>query len=151
MMESDPHEEIARLEEEIELLGGRIESCRKFILAGQIALAAGGFVLVAMLLAGAASAQSPDISARRLLSSWKGEDPSMRLVAEVIASAFSSGLSWRGSLAGKEVYCPPPGLKGHEIMVAFERFLEDNPDMAERPYGDAMAATLSRAFACQTH
>ena len=74
-----------------------------------------------------------------------------RLVAEVIASAFSSGLSWRGSLAGKEVYCPPPGLKGHEIMVAFERFLEDNPDMAERPYGDAMAATLSRAFACQTH
>jgi len=108
-------------------------------------------LVVAMLLTGAAAAQSPDISARRLLSSWKGEDPSMRLVAEVIASAFSSGLSWRGSLARKEVYCPPPGLKGHEIMVAFERFLEDNPDMAERPYGDAMAATLSRAFACQTH
>jgi hypothetical protein len=61
-------------------------------------------VLVAMLLAGLASAQSPDISARRLPSSWKGDDPSRRLVAEVIASAFSSGLSWRGSLAGKEVY-----------------------------------------------
>ena len=108
-------------------------------------------LLVAMLLTGAASAQSPDISARRLLSSWKGEDPSMRLVAEVIASAFASGLSWRGSLAGKEVYCPPPDLKGHEIMVAFERFIEKNPDMAERPYGDAMAATLSRAFPCQTY
>jgi hypothetical protein len=27
-------------------------------------------------------------------------------------------------------------------MSAFERFLADPPDMAERPYGDAMAATL---------
>jgi hypothetical protein len=52
-------------------------------------------------------------------------------------------------LAGKEVFCPPPGLKGQRIMSAFEQFLEDNPDMAERPYGDAMAASLSRAFPCQ--
>jgi hypothetical protein len=73
----------------------------------------------------------------------------MRLVAEVIASAFSSGLSWRGSLAGKEVFCPPPGLNGHQIMSAFEQFLQDNPDMAERPYGDAMAASLNREFPCQ--
>jgi hypothetical protein len=108
----------------------------------------GAIVLVAMLLAGAASAQSPDISARRLLSSWKGEDPSMSLLAEVIASAFSSGLSWRGELSGKEVYCPPPGLKGHEIMGALERFLGDNLDMGEKPYGDAMAASLTRAFPC---
>ena len=34
-------------------------------------------------------------------------------------------------------------------MSAFERFLQDNPDMAERPYGDAMAAMLSRAFPYQ--
>jgi len=73
----------------------------------------------------------------------------MHMLAEVIASAFASGLSWRGSLSGKEVYCPPPGLKGHEIMSAFEQFLQDNPNMAERPYGDAMAALLSRAFPCQ--
>jgi hypothetical protein len=72
----------------------------------------------------------------------------MKMVAEVIASAFSSGLSWRGSLAGKEIYCPPPGLKGHEIMSAFEQYLQDNPDMAERAYGDAIAASLSRAFPC---
>ena len=26
--------------------------------------------------------------------------------------------------------------------------LGDNPDMAEMPYGDAMAASLSRAFPC---
>jgi hypothetical protein len=58
----------------------------------------------------------------------------MRMLAEVIARALSGGLSWRGSLAGKEVYCPPPGLNGHEIMVALEKFLEENPDMAERPY-----------------
>jgi hypothetical protein len=34
-------------------------------------------------------------------------------------------------------------------MIAFERFLADHLDMAERPYGDAMAASLSRAFPCQ--
>ena len=109
----------------------------------------GAIAVVAMLLTGAASAQSPDISARRLLAEWSGPDPMTRLVAEMIAAAFSSGLSWRGSLAGKEVYCPPPDLKGAQVMPAFERFLQDNPDMAERPYGDAMAASLSRAFPCQ--
>ena len=73
----------------------------------------------------------------------------MHMVAEVIASAFASGLSWRSSLSGKEVYCPPRGLKGQQIMSAFEEFLGDNPDMAEKPYGDAMAAALSRTFPCQ--
>ena len=34
-------------------------------------------------------------------------------------------------------------------MSALERFLEDNPNMAEKPYGDAMAASLSRAFPCR--
>jgi Ssp1 endopeptidase immunity protein Rap1a len=111
----------------------------------------GGIVLVAMLLTSSVWAQSPDISARRLLSGWKAEDPSMRMLAEVIASAFAGGLSWRGSLAGKDVYCPPPGLKGQQVMIAFEKFLEENPDMAEKPYGDAMAAALSRGFPCQTN
>ena len=71
--------------------------------------------------------------------------------AEVIASAFAGGLSWRGSLAGKEVYGPPPDFKGRQVMIAFEKFLEENPDMAEKPYGDAMAASLSRAYPCQTN
>ncbi|HKN28988.1 MAG TPA: hypothetical protein VJY34_14310 [Roseiarcus sp.] len=31
-------------------------------------------------------------------------------------------------------------------MIAFEKFLGENPDLAEKPYGDAMAASLSRAF-----
>ncbi len=46
----DPHDEIVRLEARIEALADKIESCRKFILAARIAMAAGGVVLVAMLL-----------------------------------------------------------------------------------------------------
>jgi Rap1a immunity proteins len=52
-------------------------------------------------------------------------------------------------LPERQIYCPPPGLKGHEIMIAFEQFLNDNPGMTEKPSGDAMAASLSRAFPCQ--
>ncbi len=103
-----------------------------------------------MILATSLWADSPDISARRLLAGWKDQDPSMRVVAQVIASAFASGLSWSTSLGGKEVYCPPPGLKGGQVMSTFEKFLEDNPDMVEKPYGHAMAASLGRAFPCQT-
>jgi Ssp1 endopeptidase immunity protein Rap1a len=73
----------------------------------------------------------------------------MKMVAEVIASAFASGLSWKGSLGGKEIYCPPSGLKGGQAMTTLEHFLEDNPNMAEKPYSDAMAASLSRAFPCR--
>ena len=46
----DPHEEIVRLEEHIEELAAKIESCRKFILASRIAVAAGGLVLAATLV-----------------------------------------------------------------------------------------------------
>ena len=105
-------------------------------------------ILGAILLALPVLADSPD-SAQRLLSGWKAQDPNMRMVAEMIAAAFGNGLSWRGTLAGKDVYCPPPGLTGTQIMATFERFVRDNPDIAERPYGDAMAATLSREFPCQ--
>ena len=110
----------------------------------------GAIVVIAMLLTAPACADPPDISARRLLAGWKDPDPSTSMLAEVIASAFASGLSWRGSLAGKEVYCPPPDFKGRQVMIVFEKFLEENPDMAERPYGDAMAASFGRAFPCQS-
>ena len=33
-------------------------------------------------------------------------------------------------------------------MRAFEQFLHDNPDMAEKQYGDAMAVSLSWTFPC---
>ena len=106
-------------------------------------------VSAAMLIASAAQADGTDISAQRLLSAWKGEDPNMRMVAEVIASAFASGLSWKGTLGGKEVFCPPQRLKGGEVMTTLDQFLVSNSDMAEKSYGDAMAASLSRAFPCQ--
>src|ERR1700733_4136000 len=50
MNNGDPHDEIVRLEAQIEALSDKIESCRKFILAGRIAAAAGGVLLVALLL-----------------------------------------------------------------------------------------------------
>lgn len=107
-------------------------------------------VFFATVIVSAAHADGPDISAQRLLESWKGKDPGMRMVAEVIASAFASGLSWKGTLGGKEVYCPPQGLKGGQVMTTLDQFLVSNPDMAEQSYGDAMAASLNRAFPCQT-
>jgi hypothetical protein len=34
-------------------------------------------------------------------------------------------------------------------MSALERFVGDNPDLADQPYGVAMAASLRHAFPCQ--
>ena len=92
-----------------------------------------GAVFVAALIGSLARADGPDISAQRLLASWHDEDPDMRMVAEVIASAFASGFSWGGDTAGKHAYCAPPDLKGRQIMSAFEEFLKDNPNMADPP------------------
>src|ERR1700685_2657444 len=87
----------------------------------------------AALITSAAQADGPNTSAQGLLSAWKGEDANMRMVAEVIASAFASGLSWKGTLAGKEVYCPPQGFKGRQVMAALDQFLVSNPDMVRIP------------------
>jgi hypothetical protein len=100
------------------------------------------------LIASAALANDADISAQRLLQSWKGEDPGMRMVAEVIASAFASGFSWGGTDAGKRAYCSSPDLKGGQIMSAFEVFLRVHPEMTSEPYGAAMAKTLTKTFPC---
>src|ERR1700722_12871987 len=48
--EIDPRQEIVHLEAQIEVLAARIENCRKFILAGRVAAAAGGVLLIALLL-----------------------------------------------------------------------------------------------------
>ena len=45
-----PHDGILLLEEHIEELHAKIESCQKFILASGIAVVGGGIVLVAMLV-----------------------------------------------------------------------------------------------------
>jgi hypothetical protein len=50
--EDDRHSEIVRLEEQIDELEATIENCRKFIVAGQIAVVGGGALLITMLLGG---------------------------------------------------------------------------------------------------
>jgi hypothetical protein len=47
--DSDPHEEIERLEAHIDELSARLESCRKFILVGRIAIMGGAILLAAVL------------------------------------------------------------------------------------------------------
>ena len=46
----DPRDEIVRLEAQIDDLAAKIESCRKFILAGRVAIAGGAIVLIAMTI-----------------------------------------------------------------------------------------------------
>jgi hypothetical protein len=67
---------------------------------------AAGVFLAATLIASAARADGPDISAQRLLSSWHDEDPGMRMVAEVIASAFASGFHGAEMLPESEPIAP---------------------------------------------
>lgn len=49
-LDDDPHDEIVRLEAQIEILADRIENCRKFVLAARVAVAISAIVLIAMLL-----------------------------------------------------------------------------------------------------
>lgn len=48
--DGDPHDEIERLEAQIDELSARLESCRKFILVARIAVVAGAILLAALLL-----------------------------------------------------------------------------------------------------
>ena len=48
-MDTDVHEQIARLEAQIEDYAEAIERCRKFILAGQIAISVGTILIVGLL------------------------------------------------------------------------------------------------------
>jgi ABC-type enterobactin transport system permease subunit len=50
MNDSNHRDEIVRLEAQIDDLATRIESCRKFIPIGKIAVAGGGVVLIALLV-----------------------------------------------------------------------------------------------------
>jgi hypothetical protein len=68
-------------------------------------------LLAAILLTPPVMADSPDISARRLLPERNGPDPMTRMLAEVITTAFSGGFSWRGSLAGKANLLPAARLE----------------------------------------
>jgi hypothetical protein len=105
-----------------------------------------------LLVAGWASevrADPANTTARALLATWKA-DPNMAAVAEAIASAFASGMSWAGTIEGHPVYCPPPtvALTGNQLMGILEHFVADHPDSADKTYGFALSASLTQAFSC---
>ena len=68
----------------------------------------------------------------------------------MIATAFASGISWAGTIEGHPVYCPPSttALTGNELMSVLERFVADHPEAADKTYGFALSAGLTRAFPC---
>jgi Rap1a immunity proteins len=101
---------------------------------------------VAALSPAAVRADPQNATAQNLLRNWKDGDPSTTAFAEVIASAFASGLAAAGRLGG---ICPPSDLGGKQIMRGLERFVDDNPAFADKPYGVAMAASLRQAFPCR--
>src|SRR5271157_3867069 len=65
-------------------------------------------ILLAAVWTSAARADPAGTTARALVADWKAEDREMAAVAEVIASAFASGMSWAGTIEGHPLYCPPP-------------------------------------------
>lgn len=48
--EGDPHDEIARLEAQIEALAATVESCRKIMLVAKVAIAGGALLILAMIM-----------------------------------------------------------------------------------------------------
>jgi uncharacterized protein YhaN len=48
--DTDPHREIARLEDRIEQLAQKLEGCRKYALAARLAMALGGVLLLALIV-----------------------------------------------------------------------------------------------------
>ena len=74
----------------------------------------------------------------------------MKMLAEVIASAFASGMAWGGTIEGRPLYCPPSRtpLTGNQVMSVLERFVAGNPKSAEKTYGFALSASLAQAFPC---
>jgi hypothetical protein len=49
LYDGDPHDEIVRLEAQIESLSAKLESCRKFMLAARILMSGGAIALLAMV------------------------------------------------------------------------------------------------------
>jgi hypothetical protein len=107
-------------------------------------------VLLITVWASEVRADPANTTARALVAAWKDTDPGMAGVAEVIASAFASGMSWTGTIEGHPVYCPPAiaPLTGNQVMSILDRFVSDNPDAGDKTYGFALSASLTQAFPC---
>ncbi len=107
-------------------------------------------LVVVALMAQGVQAGPEDATAQNLLASWTDGDPGMTAVAEVIASAFASGMSWASTMKGHPVYCPPQAiaLTGNQVMSILESFVAANPETADKPYGFGLSASLGRAYPC---
>ncbi len=107
-------------------------------------------VVLAAVCTSGARAGPDDMTARALVADWKAGDRQMAAVAEVIASAFASGMSWAGTIAGRPLYCPPPNraFTGSQAMSLLENFIADHPETADKTYGLALSAGLKQAFPC---
>ncbi len=108
---------------------------------------AAAVLLTAVWTTGARAGPS-DTTARALVADWKAGDREMAAVAEVIASAFASGMSWAGMIEGHPLYCPPPigTFTGNQAMNILESFIADRPETADKTYGLALSASLRQAF-----
>ncbi len=107
-------------------------------------------VLFAAVWTSGARAGPADETARALVADWKNGDREMAAVAEVIGSAFASGMSWAGTIEGHPLYCPPPieAFTGNQAMSILESFIADHPETADKTYGLALSASLRQAFPC---
>jgi len=107
-------------------------------------------VLLAAVWASDARSDPADTTARALVADWKNGDREMSAVAEVIASAFASGMSWAGTIEGHPLYCLPPigAFTGNQAMSILESFIPDHPETADKTYGLALSASLRQAFPC---
>ena len=107
-------------------------------------------VLLAAVWTSGARAGPVDTTARARVTDWKAGDREMTAVAEVIASAFASGMSWAGTIEGHPIYCPPPigAFTGNQAMNILESFIADHPETADKTYSLALSASLRQAFPC---
>ncbi len=105
-------------------------------------------VLIIAVWTSGAQADPARTSARALVADWKAGDREMAAVAEVIASAFASGMSWAGTIEGHPLYCPPPigTFTGNQAKSILESFIADHPETADQTYGLALSAGLRQAF-----
>src|SRR5271157_5704479 len=107
-------------------------------------------ILLTAVWTSAARADPARTTTRALVADWKEGDREMAAVAEVIASAFASGMSWAGTIERRPLYCPPPigTFTGNQAMNILESFIADHPETADKTYGLALSAGLRRAFPC---
>ena len=109
---TDPRDEIVRLEERIEELAAKIESCRKFILASRISVAGGSLVLVGMLFGVIGFDPAMMAGAVAALLGGIAVSGSNRSTAQQAAKELTSAKSYRSVLIEKMAISDVTPLRG---------------------------------------